>query len=85
MEDITTYLNEVVVKELGISPEYIEKEKTLQLEEIRRRVSLYHSDTVSKDYDINNNKTVGYFWLNKFTDTMMLRQAPYQCCFSTVV
>lgn len=57
MEDGTTYLNEVVVKELGISPEYIEKEKTLQLEEIKRRVALYHGGTVS-DYDINSNKTV---------------------------
>jgi len=39
------------------------------MEEIRGRISLYHGDTVSKDYDINNNKTIGYFWLNKFTDT----------------
>jgi predicted phosphoribosyltransferase len=45
MEDVTNYINEVVVKELGISPEYIEQEKTLQLEEIRGRVSLYHDDT----------------------------------------
>ena len=81
---LVCYLNEVLVRELDASPEYIE-EKTRQMEEIRGRVSLYHGDTVSKDYDINNNKTVGYFWLNKFTDTMMLRQAPYQCCFSTVV
>ena len=84
MGDGTNYLNEVLVRELDASPEYIE-EKTRQMEEIRGRGSLYHGDTVSKDYDINNNKTVGYFWLNKFTDTMMLRQAPYQCCFSTVV
>ncbi|MDW0315858.1 MAG: phosphoribosyltransferase family protein [Nitrososphaeraceae archaeon] len=84
MGDGTNYLNEVLVRELDASPEYIE-EKTRQMEDIRGRVTLYHGDTVSKDYDINNNKTVGYFWLNKFTDTMMLRQAPYQCCFSTVV
>jgi putative phosphoribosyl transferase len=58
MEDGTTYLNEVITKELGISHEYIEKEKTLQLEDIRRRVSLYYGSTVSKDYDINKDKTV---------------------------
>ena len=45
IEDVTNYINKVVVKELGISPEYIEQEKTLQLEEIRGRVSLYHDDT----------------------------------------
>ena len=58
MEDGTTYLNEVITKELGISREYIEKEKTLQLEDIKRRVSLYYGSTVSKDYDINKDKTV---------------------------
>ncbi|HEY3527293.1 MAG TPA: phosphoribosyltransferase family protein, partial [Nitrososphaeraceae archaeon] len=29
MEDGTTYLNEVIVKELGVSHEYVEREKTL--------------------------------------------------------
>lgn len=58
MEDGTTYLNEVITKELGISHEYIEKEKTLQLEDIKRRVSLYYGSTVSEDYDINKDKTV---------------------------
>jgi putative phosphoribosyl transferase len=58
MEDGTTYLNEVITKELGISHEYIEKEKTLQLEDIKRRISLYYGSTVSKDYDINKDKTV---------------------------
>ena len=58
MEDGTTYLNEVITKELGISHEYIEKEKALQLEDIKRRVSLYYGSTISKDYDINKDKTV---------------------------
>ena len=58
MEDGTTYLNEVLTKELEISHEYIEKEKTLQLEDIKRRVSLYYGSTVSEDYDINKDKTV---------------------------
>jgi putative phosphoribosyl transferase len=58
MEDGTTYLNEVITKELEISHEYIEKEKTLQLEDIKHRVSLYYGSTVSEDYDINKDKTV---------------------------
>ena len=58
MEDGTTYLNEVITKELGIPHEYIEKEKMLQLEDIKRRVSLYYGSTVSEDYDINKDKTV---------------------------
>jgi putative phosphoribosyl transferase len=44
MEDGTTYLNETLVKELDISPEYIKKEKLDQLEEIRRRTQLYSSN-----------------------------------------
>ena len=58
MEDGTTYLNEVIVKELGVSHEYIEKEKTLQLEDIKRRVSLYYGSSASENYDINRDKIV---------------------------
>jgi predicted phosphoribosyltransferase len=41
MEDGTTYLNDMFVKELEISQEYIEKEKIYQIQEIKRRSSLY--------------------------------------------
>ncbi|MDQ3839671.1 MAG: phosphoribosyltransferase, partial [Thermoproteota archaeon] len=58
MEDGTAYLNEAIIKELEISHEYIEKEKTLQLDNIKQRVSLYYGSTVSKDYDIKRDKTV---------------------------
>jgi putative phosphoribosyl transferase len=44
MGDGTSYLNEVLVRELDVSPEYIE-EKTRQMEDIRGRVTLYHGDT----------------------------------------
>jgi predicted phosphoribosyltransferase len=55
MEDGTTYLNELIVRELEISPEYIEKEKSLQLDEIRHRTLLYHSSLPSiKEYDLHN-------------------------------
>ena len=58
MEDGTTYLNELIVRELEISPEYIEKEKSLQLEEIKNRTLLYHNALLSiKEYNLKN-KTV---------------------------
>ena len=41
MGDGTTYLNEMIVKDLEISTKYIEDEKFRQLEEIKRRASLY--------------------------------------------
>jgi putative phosphoribosyl transferase len=43
MGDGTTYLNTLLIKELEISPEYIENERFHQLEEIRRRTSLFCS------------------------------------------
>src|ERR671923_112104 len=55
MEDGTTYLNELIVRELEISSEYIEKEKLLQLDEIKHRTLLYHSSLPSiKEYDLQN-------------------------------
>jgi putative phosphoribosyl transferase len=41
MGDGTTYLNEMRVKDLEISTKYIQDEKFRQLEEIKRRTSLY--------------------------------------------
>ena len=58
MEDGTTYLNEVIVKELGVSHEYVEREKTLQLEDIKRTVSLYYGSSASENHDINRDKIV---------------------------
>jgi putative phosphoribosyl transferase len=43
MEDGTTYLNDTLVKELEVSQEYIQKEKIKQIEEIKRRSSLYRN------------------------------------------
>ncbi len=43
-EEGNTYLNELVVKGLKISSEYIMKEKLEQMQEIERRVALYCSD-----------------------------------------
>jgi putative phosphoribosyl transferase len=58
MEDGTTYLNELIVRDLEISPEYIEKEKSLQLEKIKHRTLLYYNALPSiKEYDLQN-KTV---------------------------
>ena len=53
MEDGTTYLNDTLVKELEVPQEYIEKEKAYQIQEIKRRSSLYHN---SQDrYELRNN------------------------------
>jgi putative phosphoribosyl transferase len=56
MEDGTTYLNDMLVRELEISQEYIEKEKTYQIQEIKRRSSLYHRrhDDFAPREDHNN-------------------------------
>jgi len=40
-EDETPYLNNEIIKELEVDKKYIEKEKTRQVEEIKRRKSLY--------------------------------------------
>src|SRR6476619_1973196 len=42
-DEPTTYLNEDLIKELEISQEHIENEKIKQLEEIKRRKSLYRN------------------------------------------
>jgi predicted phosphoribosyltransferase len=58
MEDGTTYLNEILVKELDIPPEYIKKEKLDQLEEIRRRTQLYSVKTFNWNQNDFSEKTV---------------------------
>jgi predicted phosphoribosyltransferase len=42
MGDGTTYVNEKIVKDLEVSTKYIQDEKLRQLEEIKRRASLYY-------------------------------------------
>jgi putative phosphoribosyl transferase len=51
-DNATSYINDELIKELEISQEYIEKEKTRQLEEIKRRKSLYRD--LEKKYDIKD-------------------------------
>jgi putative phosphoribosyl transferase len=51
-----TYLNDMLVKELEISQEYIEKEKTYQIQEIKRRSSLYRNS--EGKYGLSNSKYV---------------------------
>jgi putative phosphoribosyl transferase len=62
MEDgTTTYLNDMLVKELEISQEYIEKEKTYQIQEIKRRSSLYHRQgnfLPREGHNVLNGKTI---------------------------
>jgi putative phosphoribosyl transferase len=58
MEDGTTYLNETLVKELDIPPDYIKKEKLEQLEEIKRRTQLYSGKTYNWNQNNLSWKTV---------------------------
>ena len=58
MEDGTTYLNETLVEELDISPEYIKEEKLDQLEEIRRRTQLYSGNEFNWNQNDLSGKTV---------------------------
>lgn len=55
MEDGTTYIDQDLVQLLGINQEYLEKEKKYQIEEIRRRSSLYRN--LPQQYDFQD-KTV---------------------------
>jgi predicted phosphoribosyltransferase len=56
MEDGTTYLNDMLVKELEVSQEYIEEEKAYQIQEIKRRSSLYRRNSEEKEkYELRNN------------------------------
>ena len=54
-EDGTTYLNEEIVRMLEVSKEYIEQEKSKQIQEIKRRISLYRG---SQNYELNNVKNI---------------------------
>jgi putative phosphoribosyl transferase len=47
MEDGTTYLDEELISMLQITPDYIEKEKAEQIQEIRRRNAMYSINTTT--------------------------------------
>lgn len=55
MEDGTTYLDKELIDELSIPDDYIEKEKAYQIQEIKRRSSLYRRQGL--EYNIKD-KTV---------------------------
>ena len=54
MEDGTTYIDQEAVNHLQISPQYLEEEKLRQIEEIKRRKSLF----LAGREDDFNDKTV---------------------------
>ena len=56
MKDGSIYLNDIVINALGISSDYIEKEKEEQKNEINRREMLYR--TGNKEYDIRNRTII---------------------------
>lgn len=50
MEDGTTYLDEELISMLQITPDYIEKEKAEQIQEIRHRITLYSVNTTTTNH-----------------------------------
>jgi putative phosphoribosyl transferase len=52
-----TYLNDKLIKELEVSQEYIEKEKTRQTREIKRRQSLYRHN-LKKGYNVEDKVVI---------------------------
>ena len=58
MEDGTTYLDQELISMLQITPDYIEKEKAEQIQEIRRRITLYSINTTINHYERLKGKTV---------------------------
>ena len=63
-EDGTTYLNELIIKELEISQDYIENEKSYQLKEIKRLTKLFNHGNKTSSKNVNDsvidlkNKTI---------------------------
>lgn len=57
MEDGYFYLNHEIVRELSISQDYIEKEKSIQINEIKRRTAIYRNrtDTIATRIRHKNN------------------------------
>ena len=53
MEDGTTYLDESLISLLQIAPEYLEKEKAVQMEEIRRRSALYSTSKTINHHELS--------------------------------
>ena len=57
MEDGTTYLDEELISMLQVTPDYIDKEKAEQIQEIRRRITLYSINTTINHYEHLKGKT----------------------------
>jgi predicted phosphoribosyltransferase len=58
MEDGTTYLDEELISDFQISSQYLEEEKLRQIDEIKRRTSLFVGDTTTRNHDFENKKVV---------------------------
>ena len=56
MEDGTTYLDQEIIEELSIPADYIEKEKAYQIQEIKRRSSLYRRE--GSEYKISGKVAI---------------------------
>jgi putative phosphoribosyl transferase len=54
LEDGTTYVDKELIKLLQIPPEYLEKEKSEQIAEIKRRTSLYVGDAFAREDKLDN-------------------------------
>jgi putative phosphoribosyl transferase len=58
MDDGTTYLDKGLITDFQISSQYLEEEIFRQLEEIKRRTSLFVGDTTARNHDFENKKAI---------------------------
>ena len=58
MSDGSTYFDDFVVESLKVPAEYIQKEKEIQLEEIRLRKEMYRSNKKDADYSIKDKVVI---------------------------
>jgi putative phosphoribosyl transferase len=58
MEDGTTYIDDMLISDLQLDSSYIEKEKQIQIEEIKRRRFLYRNNDLRQDYNVIDGRTV---------------------------
>jgi putative phosphoribosyl transferase len=58
MSDGTVYMDDRIIKDLDISPEYTEKEKSIQLQEIEHRSALYRKKVSQLENKITSRITI---------------------------
>jgi putative phosphoribosyl transferase len=58
MPDGSTYLDDFMVRSLKVSKEYIEQEKSEQVNDIANRIALFRPESISRQYNIKGNTVI---------------------------